>query len=141
MVGWKIISTRTADGFYFFLLSLQFLFLINRNVLLRGKCKGNVQIMPRFAGKCVYSKSSRRPFEEYLKGIGNSLGNAQRVLDTFSATFTEQGYTLGNAQKEVETRWAHFPVCFQPTPSASCPPCLPIYQTCCADFYEARQFY
>jgi hypothetical protein len=85
------------------------------------------------------SKSSWRPFEKYLKGIGDSLGNAQRVLETFSATFTSSGYTLGNAQIEVETRWAHFLACLQPIgskdiPSAHCPVCLCIYQTCSADF-------
>jgi hypothetical protein len=31
------------------------------------------------------SKNSWRPFEQYLKGIGDSLENAQRVLETFAA--------------------------------------------------------
>jgi hypothetical protein len=53
MVGWRIISRKTVDGFYILLLSLHFLILINRNMLLRGKCKGNTQIMPRLTGKCV----------------------------------------------------------------------------------------
>jgi hypothetical protein len=34
------------------------------------------------------SKSSWRSFEHYLKSIGDSLGNAQRVLETFSAMLT-----------------------------------------------------
>jgi hypothetical protein len=34
--------------------------------------------------------SSWRPFEQNLKGIGDSLGNAQRGLKTFSAMHTEK---------------------------------------------------
>ncbi len=53
--------------------------------------KGNVKEMPKLCLDLLGNvfKSSWRPFEKYLKGIDNSLGNAQRVLETFSATFTK----------------------------------------------------
>ncbi len=53
--------------------------------------EGNVKEMLKLCrGSLVnVSKSSWRPFEKYLKGIGDSLGNAQRILETYSATFTE----------------------------------------------------
>jgi hypothetical protein len=53
--------------------------------------EGNVKEMPKLCGDSLgnVSKSPWRPFEKYLKGIGDSLGNAQRVLETFSATFIE----------------------------------------------------
>jgi hypothetical protein len=34
-------------------------------------------------------ESSWRPFEKNLKGIDNSLGNAQRGMETFSTMLTE----------------------------------------------------
>ncbi len=49
--------------------------------------------MLRLARKCV--KSSWRPFEKYIKDIGDSLGNAQTVLDTFSGTFTKYWIHFG----------------------------------------------
>ncbi len=47
---------------------------MNRNALLRGKCKGNPKIMSRHSPGNV-SKSSWRPFEKYctLKVIGDSF--------------------------------------------------------------------
>jgi hypothetical protein len=50
--------------------------------------KGNVKEMPKLFGDSLGNvfKSSWRPFEKYLKSIGDSLGNAQRVLEIFSAT-------------------------------------------------------
>jgi hypothetical protein len=52
--------------------------------------EGNVKEMPKLCRDSLgnVSKSSWRPFEKYLKGVGDSLGNAQRVLETLSATFT-----------------------------------------------------
>jgi hypothetical protein len=40
----------------------------------------------------------------------------------FQQPVPSSGYTLGNAQIEVETRWAHFPACLQPIlrPNAHC---------------------
>jgi hypothetical protein len=63
----------------------------------------------------------------------------------FQKPLLSSEYTLGNAQIEVETCWAHFPACLQPigsedTPSAYWPTCLNMYQTYWADFYEAWRF-
>ncbi len=59
-------------------------------------------------------KSSWRPFVQYLKGIGDSLGKAQIVLKAFQQSLQSRAYTLGNAEINVETRWAHFPSGLQP---------------------------
>jgi hypothetical protein len=50
--------------------------------------------MPRHFGNVP--KSSYRPFEQNLKGIGNSLGNAKIGLETFSAMLKEYQRHLGN---------------------------------------------
>jgi hypothetical protein len=41
------------------------------------------------------AKSSWRTFEQYLKDIGDSLGNARRVLETFSAMLSEKQRHFG----------------------------------------------
>ncbi len=72
-----------------------------------------------------------------LKARGDYLRSTSRVLATLwempkdywrplQQPLPSSGYTLGNAQIEAETRWAHFPACLQPigskdTPSAYCP--------------------
>jgi hypothetical protein len=61
---------------------------IKRNMLLRGTCKENAQNLCRDTLRKA-PKSSCRPFEQCLKGVGNYLGPAQI---------------------KVETRWAHFPL-------------------------------
>ncbi len=52
--------------------------------------EGNIKEMPKLCrdSQGNVSKSSWIPFEKYLKGVGDSLGNAKSVLETFSATFT-----------------------------------------------------
>ncbi len=78
---------RTADGFEIFLLCLQFLILINRNTLLRGKYRGNSHIYAE-----IHGEISLKALGDHLaepKGIGDSLGDAQRRLETFSAMLTE----------------------------------------------------
>jgi hypothetical protein len=52
-----------------------FLIVINRNMLLPVKCEGNAQIYAK-STLGFAPKSSQRPFEQYLKGIGYSLRNA-----------------------------------------------------------------
>ncbi len=61
--------------------------------------EGNVKEMPKLCLDLLgnVSKSSWRPFEKSLKGISDSLGNAQRALETFSATITK--YTLWEMPK------------------------------------------
>jgi DNA anti-recombination protein RmuC len=56
-------------------------------MLLRGIVKKMSKYVLRPVGNAL--KSSLRSFKQYLKGIGYSLGNAQRVLETFSAMLTE----------------------------------------------------
>jgi hypothetical protein len=53
--------------------------------------EGNVKEMLKLSRDSLGNvyKSLWRPFKKYLKGIGDSLRNDQRVLETFSATFTE----------------------------------------------------
>jgi hypothetical protein len=64
------------------------LIVINRKMQLPGKCEENAENLCRDTlGNAP--KSSWIPFEQYLKGIGDSLGNAQRVLETFSAMLSE----------------------------------------------------
>jgi hypothetical protein len=55
------------------------------------------------------SKSSWRPFEKYLKGIGDSLGNSKRVLETFSATFTEYQIHFGKCPNRSGDPLGAFP--------------------------------
>jgi hypothetical protein len=43
--------------------------------------------MPRHVG--IASEKSQRPFDQCLNGIGDSMGNAQKVLETFPATLRE----------------------------------------------------
>jgi hypothetical protein len=91
------------------------------------------------------SKSSLRPFEKYLTGIGNSLGNAQRVLETFPATFTEQRIHFGKCPNRSRDPLGAFPSASPANRKqgyllAYYPPCLRIYQTCSADFNEAQRF-
>ncbi len=64
--------------------------------------EGNVKAMPKLCRGSLgnVSKSSWRPFEKYLKGIGDPLGNAQI---------------------EVETCWSHLPTCLQPVGSKDTP--------------------
>jgi hypothetical protein len=92
-----------------------------------------------------------------LKARGDHLRSILRVLATlwempkeysrpFQQPLPSSRYTLGNAQIEVETRWADFPACLQPigskdTPSAYCSAYLCIYQTCSADFKEEQRFF
>ncbi len=59
--------------------------MINRNLLLQGKCKGNAQIFAE-THWVTRSESSWGPFEQYLNGIGDS---AQRVLETFPGAYEE----------------------------------------------------
>jgi hypothetical protein len=55
---------------------------------LPGKCEENAENLCRdtlgYAPKCSWI-----PFEQHLNGIGDSLGSARRVLETFSATLSE----------------------------------------------------
>jgi hypothetical protein len=60
--------------FNFFLLRHRFSTLVNRNMLPREKYKGNAQIFAE-TGWEMASKSSWR-FEQYLKSMGDYLGNA-----------------------------------------------------------------
>ena len=95
--------------------------------------EGNEKETPKLCQDSLgnVSKSLWRPFEKYLKGIGDSLKMPKEYWRPFQQPLPSSGYTLGNAQIEVETPWAHFPMCFQPigrkdTPSVYCPPCLSI---------------
>jgi hypothetical protein len=58
-------------------------------MVLQGKCTGNAKSMPRHVGKFALKLLETTVFKQYLKGIGDSLGNAQRVLETFPAMLTE----------------------------------------------------
>jgi hypothetical protein len=53
--------------------------------------EGNVKEMPKLCQDSLGNvfKSLWRPFEKYLKGVADFLGNAQRVLKTFSVTFNK----------------------------------------------------
>ncbi len=143
--GMIIIRRRSADSFKIFLLCLQFLIFMNRSTLLRGKCKGNAQIYAETL-KGKVPKTLGRLFEQNLKGIGNSLGNAQQGLGTLSAMLTEQRRHFWKCPNKVETQWVHFPPGLQPignkeTPLVSCPPCLHIFQPFSVYFFEAWRFY
>jgi hypothetical protein len=110
--------------------------------------EGNVKEMPKLSRNLLgnVSKSSRRPLKKYLKGIGDFLGNSQTVLETFSATFTEKQIHFGKCPNRSGDPLGAF-LSMSPAnrkqgyPSAYCPPCLRIYQTCSADVYKAQQFY
>ncbi len=81
--------------------------LTNRNTLLQGNCRGSAQIYAGTLGNA--SKSSWRPFEQYLKSVGDSLGNTQRVLEAFSAMLTEQWIHFGKCLNKSGDPMGAFP--------------------------------
>jgi hypothetical protein len=70
-------------------LYLRFLIVIKGNMLLPGKYDGNAQIHTEARWE-MHLKALLRSFEQYLKGIGDSLKNARRVLETFSTMLSEE---------------------------------------------------
>jgi hypothetical protein len=70
------------------------------------------------------NKSAWRPFEKYWKGIGDSLGNAQRVLETFSATFTEYRIHFWKCLKRSGDPLGTFPSMFPANKEQGYPVCL-----------------
>jgi hypothetical protein len=115
----RVISRRTADGFILSVESLIFNLKKQKHAAsreMKRKCPNYAEIL---LGNV--SKSSWRPFQKYLKGISDDLGNAQRVWKPFEQPLPNSRYTVGNVQIEVETRWVHFPVCLQPIGSKDAP--------------------
>jgi hypothetical protein len=95
-------------------------------MLLQRTCKGNAKKLCRDTLRKA-PKSSCRPFEQCLKGVGNYMGHGQI---------------------KVVTRWAHFPL-GRGSPanrkkedlSAYCSPCLHIFQAFPVYFLKVRRFY
>jgi hypothetical protein len=73
--------------------------------------EGNVKKMPKICLDSLgnVSKSFLTPFEKYLEGIGDSSGNAQTVLETFSATFTEYQIPFGKSPNRSGDPLGAFP--------------------------------
>ncbi len=57
-------------------------------------------------------KSSLRPFEQYLKGISDFLGNAHRVLKTSSAKLSGERRHFGKCTKNSGLKMGAFPTRF-----------------------------